>query len=102
MKKYPGRYKAVRYVDFVKNPMKINEEVFKFYKIPLHRDVLQFVLSNSQDTGLRWMKGLPGREILEIQDKCADATEALGYNLVKEGEDMDKMDENLTIGHFEL
>ena len=48
------------------------------------------------------MKGLPGREILEIQDKCADAMQAWGYNMVKEAEDMDKMDENLTIGDFEI
>jgi hypothetical protein len=102
MEKYPGRYQVMRYEDLVKNPLKISEEMFKFYKIPLHRDVLKFVLSNSEDTGLRWMKGLPGREILEIQDKCADAMEAWGYILVKEGVDMDKMDQNLTIGDFEI
>ena len=76
MKKYPGRYQVMRYEDLVKNPLKISEEMFKFYKIPFHRDVLKFVLRNNQDTGLRWMKGLPGREILEIQDKSADAMEA--------------------------
>ena len=99
MKKYPRKYRMLRYEDLVMDPLKVSEELFEFYKIPFHRDVIQFILNNSQETRFRWIKALPMKEILEIQEKCADALDLWGYNLILESDDLDNVE---TIGKFEI
>ena len=102
MEKYPGKYKVLRYEDLVMDPLKVSQDMFKFYRIPFHRNVIRFIMNNSQERLFRWRQALSKQEILQIQERCEEAMDVWGYGVVREVDDPNSVETVLRIGHFEI
>ncbi|XP_046596053.1 carbohydrate sulfotransferase 5-like isoform X1 [Neodiprion lecontei] len=93
LKKYPTRFKVIRYEDLSLDPYKHVEELYKFYGLDLHPSTKQFLDShtkvkkgntmstfrNSAATPFHWKTELTFEEVEEVQQSCATAMKYWGY-----------------------
>ncbi|XP_046426411.1 carbohydrate sulfotransferase 5-like isoform X1 [Neodiprion fabricii] len=93
LKKYPTRFKVIRYEDLSLDPYKYVEELYKFYGLFFHPETKKFldthtkaskggVSSTFRDSAaapFHWKKELEFGEVEEIQESCATAMKCWGY-----------------------
>lgn len=93
IKKYPSRFKAIRYEDLSLEPFKVTKDILNFYGLPFDADVEDFLDSHTRtDIGgvsstfrdsktapFHWMRDLSFNEIQYIQMQCNEAMEMWGY-----------------------
>ena len=93
-KRYPSRYKVVRYEDFSLDPEKHSKDVLQFYGVPFHPNVEKYLQSHttkgngntghdSKKTPFLWRHQLNKTEIIKIQEGCETALSLWGYNLYR-------------------
>lgn len=99
IKKYPNKFKVLRYEDLSFDPLKQTEELLKFYGLPFDVHVQQFLQSHTNadigvnkkiSTTLRdskaaphhWMHELRFDEIKQIESVCTEAMSMWGYKTV--------------------
>lgn len=104
-----GRYKLVRYEDAAENPLRIAEEIYKFVGVDLPPSVAVWLNKNTKhDEGDRysrtrnskaaasaWRTQLDYRNVLEIQQKCANSMAKLGYKSLRSYFDLRNVKVNL-------
>lgn len=92
-KKYPFRFKAIRYEDLSLEPFKMTKEILNFYGLPFDAEVEEFLDSHTRtDIGgvsstfrdsktapFHWMRDLAYDEIQQIQSQCTEAMSMWGY-----------------------
>lgn len=92
-KKYPLRFKAIRYEDLSLDPFKVTKEILSFYGLPFDAAVEEFLDSHTRtDIGgvsstfrdsktapFHWMRDLSFYEIDHIQKNCGEAMDLWGY-----------------------
>lgn len=95
-KKYPNRFAVLRYEDLSLNPFDITQKIFKFYGLPFHENVKQFLatqvnkegkISTFQDSEVapfRWAREMSISEVQSIQSECGEAMSLWGYEHVTE------------------
>lgn len=97
-KRYPTKFKAVRYEDLSLQPFKMTKEILNFYGLPFDPEVEEFLDSHTRtDIGgvsstfrdsktapFHWMRDLSFAEVEQIQLNCMEAMSLWGY---KETED---------------
>lgn len=93
IKKYPLRFKAIRYEDLSLDPFKVTKEILSFYGLPFDADIEEFLDSHTRtDIGgvsstfrdsktapFHWMRDLGFSEIEQIQAHCSEAMSMWGY-----------------------
>ncbi|XP_046746144.1 carbohydrate sulfotransferase 5-like [Diprion similis] len=93
LKKYPTRFKVIRYEDLSLDPYKHVAELYKFYGLFFHPKARNFLEShtkankggvsstfrNSKAAPFHWKTQLEFKEVKEIQKSCATAMEYWGY-----------------------
>lgn len=96
VKRYPTQFKVIRYEDLSLNPYNTTDDILKFYGLPFHRRVKEFLDSHtrknignlmstfrdSKRTAFRWMHKLSFSDIQRIQTNCAEAMSLWGYGFV--------------------
>ena len=93
-KRYPSRYKVVRYEDFSLDPEKHSKDVLQFYGVPFHPNVEKYLQSHTtKEKGLTgrdskkapflWRHQLSKTAIIKIQEGCETALSLWGYNLYR-------------------
>lgn len=106
IKKYPNKFKAIRYEDLSLDPFKQTKEILTFYGLPFDADVEEFLDSHTRtDIGgvsstfrdsktapFHWMRDLGFDEINRIQSDCKEAMLKWGY---KAAEDEDTLLKNI-------
>lgn len=94
-KKYPLRFKAIRYEDLSLDVFKVTKEILSFYGLPFDAAVEEFLDSHTRtDIGgvsstfrdsktapFHWMRDLSFHEIDQIQEHCKEAMEKWGYRV---------------------
>ncbi|XP_046746148.1 carbohydrate sulfotransferase 3-like isoform X2 [Diprion similis] len=97
LKKYPTRFKVIRYEDLSLDPYKHVEELYKFYGLFFHPKARNFLNShtkankggvsstfrNSTAAPFHWRTELEFKEVEEIQKSCSIAMEYWGYVAAK-------------------
>ncbi|GAB0086388.1 uncharacterized protein DMENIID0001_004410 [Sergentomyia squamirostris] len=92
-KKYPKRFRVVRYEDLSINPYEMTKEILHFYGLPMHPEVIKFLNThtkvdiayfhstyrNSKSAPFHWIKDLTYEEIDTIQNGCSEAMKLWGY-----------------------
>lgn len=104
-KRYPDRYRLVRYEDLALDPPQTTERLFKFLDIgPVPGEVAQFLETHTQGTShlntnnflqppyrtvrnstqaaLEWCKKMKLKDIQRVQRSCHDVLRKLGYKFV--------------------
>lgn len=95
-KKYPQRFKAIRYEDLSLNPYKGAEKILNYFGLPFGATVEQFLNShtrtdsgtasstfrNSKKAPFHWMRDLSFHDIDQIQQNCTEAMSLWGYKKV--------------------
>lgn len=98
MKKYPTQFNVIRYEDLSLNPYNMTDDILKFYGLPFHQQVKNFLDSHTREsigplmstfrdskrTAFRWMQKLSFSEIQRIQSNCAEAMSLWGYGFVND------------------
>ncbi|XP_053664323.1 carbohydrate sulfotransferase 1 [Anopheles marshallii] len=93
IKRFPRRFRVVRYEDLSLNPYKMTKEILQFYGLPYHPEVKMFLDTHTkQDVGgvsstyrdsksapFHWTKDLTFDEVKIIQDSCVSAMRSWGY-----------------------
>ncbi|XP_015522085.2 carbohydrate sulfotransferase 5 [Neodiprion lecontei] len=93
LKKYPTRFKVIRYEDLSLDPYKHVEELYKFYGLNLHPKTKKFLDShtkaskggvsstfrNSAIAPFHWRTDLEFAEVEGIQEYCTTAMKYWGY-----------------------
>ena len=93
---YPTKFKVLRFEDFLLNPVSVSMDIFRFYGIPYHRNVINFLKSKLQSPRFRWLKALSRNEIFNIQNNCNPSLKAFGYKAIKEEDIVEELEpENL-------
>lgn len=101
LKKYPKRFKTIRYEDLSLEPFKVTKDILTFYGLPFDPEVEEFLDSHTRtDIGgvsstfrdsktapFHWMRDLAYDEIDHIQNKCTEAMKLWGYRKA-DNEDM--------------
>ena len=91
-----NKYLLVRYEDFAENPLFIAEEIYNFVGTPMPQSVKDWLFENTQQdrgdpfshtrnsrqTATKWRTMLEFDTVLDIQSKCHNAIEKLGYKIV--------------------
>uniref|UniRef100_A0A182MNT2 Sulfotransferase domain-containing protein n=1 Tax=Anopheles culicifacies TaxID=139723 RepID=A0A182MNT2_9DIPT len=94
-KRFPQRFRVVRYEDLSLNPYKMTKEILQFYGLPYNVEVEAFLdthtkqdiggvsstYRDSKSTPFHWMKKLPFYEVKTIQDSCRGAMKSWGYRI---------------------
>ena len=96
-KKYPSKYRVVRYEDFALDLKKNSRRVLEFYGLPIHNNLETYLDSHtskdpkhkdpaktnrdSKKTPFLWRSQMTIREILKVQASCRNALSLWGYNL---------------------
>ncbi|XP_038050117.1 carbohydrate sulfotransferase 3-like [Patiria miniata] len=100
-----GRYKLIRYEDMALEPLRFAKDIYNFLKLPLHPQVTDWVKSNTQENTQKsskvfntkknsteaaqsWRNTLSFKEAKDVEKKCGDVMELLGYRLVESEEDL--------------
>ncbi|KRT78794.1 hypothetical protein AMK59_7933, partial [Oryctes borbonicus] len=90
-KKYPNRFRVIRYENLALRPVKMVERIFQFFGMVYDADVKKFVevhttnKSNSSSyvfdktAPFHWRIKLTFSEIQDIQGKCREAMKSWGY-----------------------
>lgn len=92
-KKYPDKFKAIRYEDLSLEPFKMTKKILEFFGLPFDPAVEEFLDSHTRaDIGgvsstfrdsktapFHWMRDLTFDEIEQIQLNCAKAMDLWGY-----------------------
>lgn len=92
-KKYPQKFKAVRYEDLSLDPYKMTQEILDFYGLPFDPQVEEFLDSHtrsdiggvsstfrdSKSAPFHWIHDLAYDEISDIQESCTKAMQLWGY-----------------------
>lgn len=92
-KRYPTKFKAVRYEDLSLEPFKTTNEILNFYGLPFDPEVEEFLDSHTRtDIGgvsstfrdsktapFHWMRDLSFAEVEQIQLNCLEAMSLWGY-----------------------
>ncbi|XP_046622434.1 carbohydrate sulfotransferase 5-like isoform X2 [Neodiprion virginianus] len=92
-KKYPSRFKVIRYEDFSLDPYKQAEELYKFYGLFFHPETKKFLdthtktnrdevwstFRDSKTAPFHWRTELAFEEVEEIQESCTTAMKYWGY-----------------------
>ena len=89
------RYYLLKYEDFANDPTMITEELYKFVGLELPTNVRKWVYRNTQAkdgtdgtfdvkknsslTANHWIQDLSRIEIQQVEDKCSDVMQVLGY-----------------------
>ncbi|XP_022919592.1 carbohydrate sulfotransferase 5-like [Onthophagus taurus] len=90
---FPDRFRAIRYEDLSLNPYDYVRNIFKFFGLYLHPDVLQFLdthtkanvggvsstFRDSKSAPFHWRYDLNFSEVEEIQMICSEAMKLWGY-----------------------
>lgn len=106
IKKYPNKFKAIRYEDLSLEPFVMTKEILTFYGLPFDSDVEEFLDSHTRtDIGgvsstfrdsktapFHWMRDLSFVEIERIQSQCTEAMALWGY---KKANDEDALLKNI-------
>ncbi|GAB0096024.1 carbohydrate sulfotransferase 4 [Sergentomyia squamirostris] len=93
LKKYPDRFRVVRYEDLSLDPYDMTKEILQFYGLPMDPEVEEFLESHtkhdiggvsstyrdSKSAPFHWIKDLSYEEIDTIQNGCTKAMELWGY-----------------------
>ncbi|KAG4066075.1 hypothetical protein HA402_001322 [Bradysia odoriphaga] len=96
LKKYPQRFKVVRYEDLSLDPFQITEEILKFCGLPLNPMVEEFLDTHTRNNmgddwstfrdskwaPFHWMRDLTYEEIETIQNSCTKAMELWRYRKI--------------------
>ena len=91
-----NKYLLVRYEDFAENPLLIAQEIYNFVGTPMPQSVKDWLFENTQkdqgdpyshtrnsrQTASKWRTVLEFDTVLDIQSKCHNAMEKLGYKIV--------------------
>lgn len=102
IKKYPNKFKAIRYEDLSLDPFKMTKEILTFYGLPFDVDVEDFLDSHTRtDIGgvsstfrdsktapFHWMRDLGFNEVKRIQSQCTEAMAMWGYKNADEEDDL--------------
>lgn len=86
-------YRVVRFEDFCLNPYEQTKELFKFLKLDLHSDVINFINTHTrQNSGnaysthrdsrkipFQWRRDMEFSEVKHIEAKCVLAMKLWGY-----------------------
>lgn len=97
-RKYPQRFRAVRYEDLSLEPYKQTQEILEFYGLPFDPMVEDFLDSHthldiggvsstfrdSKSAPFHWIRDLTYYEIENIQNSCKKAMELWGYKQADE------------------
>uniref|UniRef100_A0A182Q212 Sulfotransferase domain-containing protein n=1 Tax=Anopheles farauti TaxID=69004 RepID=A0A182Q212_9DIPT len=92
-KRFPRRFRVVRYEDLSLNPYRMTKEILHFYGLPFHPEVKMFLDTHTkQDVGgvsstyrdsksapFHWTKDLTFDQVKIIQDSCVAAMRSWGY-----------------------
>lgn len=92
-KLYPDRFRAIRYEDFSLDPYKGVQELFDFFHLYLHPNVMEFLDShtklnsggvsstfrNSKSAPFHWRSDLSFSEVQYIEEQCQVAMKHWGY-----------------------
>ena len=89
---YPTKFKVLRFEDFLLNPIGVSMDIFRFYEIPYHRNVINFMKSKLQSPRFRWLKALSRKEIFNIQNNCNASLKAFGYKAIKEEDNVEEVE----------
>ncbi|GLV41276.1 uncharacterized protein CBL_04800 [Carabus blaptoides fortunei] len=90
---YPDRFRAIRYEDFSLDPYKGVEELFSFFNLNIHPNVMEFLDShtklnvggvsstfrNSKSAPFHWRADLNFSEVQYIEEQCQSAMKYWGY-----------------------
>ncbi|XP_055379314.1 carbohydrate sulfotransferase 1-like [Condylostylus longicornis] len=97
LKKYPSRFRTLRYEDLSLNPYEMTQEILQFFGLPFDPMVEEFLdthtklniggvsstFRDSKSAPFHWIKDLMWNEIESIQDACTKAMELWGYRKAK-------------------
>lgn len=92
-KKYPKKFKAIRYEDLSMDPFTVTKDILNFYGLPFDPEVEEFLDSHTRaDIGgvsstfrdsktapFHWMRDLSFDEVEQIQLNCVKAMSLWGY-----------------------
>lgn len=95
-KRYPKRFKVVRYEDLSLSPYDSTQEILQFYGLPFDEQVQEFLDSHtktniggvsstfrdSKSAPFHWTKDLFFDDIKHIQEGCTEAMRLWGYKQV--------------------
>lgn len=104
LKKYPQKFKAIRYEDLSLDAYKMTEEILDFYGLPFDPKVEEFLDSHtrmdiggvsstfrdSKSAPFHWIRDLSYEEVESIQADCVKAMELWGYRRADEKTIADK------------
>lgn len=114
-KRYPDRYKVIRYEDLALDPPQTTEKLFKFLDIgPVPSEVAQFLethtqggshvsthsflqppyrtVRNSTQAALEWRHKMKLKDIQNVQRKCHTVLNTLGYKMINRTSDANAHD----------
>ncbi|XP_071798242.1 carbohydrate sulfotransferase 1-like [Asterias amurensis] len=91
-----GRYKLIRYEDLAADPFRLTQDIYDFLGLPMQPEVTQWVKTNTQENtskstntfstkknsseaSMHWRSLLSFKEVKDIERKCGDVMEMLGY-----------------------
>lgn len=109
LKKYPSRFKVIRFDDLYRNPHGVVEEALNFYGLPFHYYAKMFLDSpnenwtpkrESKATAFQWMRKTGITEVKQIQSNCRGAMKLWGYREIENKIDLNSADYNITLMPF--
>uniref|UniRef100_A0A336LX30 CSON004182 protein n=1 Tax=Culicoides sonorensis TaxID=179676 RepID=A0A336LX30_CULSO len=93
-RKYPTRFKVVRFEDFVTNPFGVTLDIFNQFGIPFDEKTQNFLIDHtnsmsstnqiSKNVINKWIQSSNMTEIEKIQSECFEAMNYWGYNLIED------------------
>lgn len=103
-KKYPTKFRAIRYEDLSLEPFRVTQAILSFYGLPFDPDVEEFLNSHTRtDIGgvsstfrdsktapFHWQRDLSFAEIQHIQSNCGEAMALWGYKTADDQEELMK------------
>lgn len=102
-KKYPTRFKIVRYEDLTLDVFKVVEQILLFYGLPFHVDVIryldthtngkrtvdtQFLTRDTKNAAFSWRQRLTFAEIERVQSECSEALDSWGYQKISSEDEL--------------
>ncbi|KAL5280615.1 hypothetical protein ACFFRR_004545 [Megaselia abdita] len=93
LKKYPSRFRTLRYEDLSLNPYEMTQDVLQFFGLPFDPMVEEFLdthtklniggvsstFRDSKTAPFHWKEDLSWEEITEIEEDCTKAMDMWGY-----------------------